>query len=105
MERGNLPMDKTDEKVSLMMMPVCVCGYVFQDLRLEPEECDLALKTSIQTTFKSKKFFPYKCPGCDRIIENVRARSFNENDSSVVFITKFDIPQVEMFHPSKYRKE
>lgn len=79
------------DTVSLMMMPVCACGHIFNDLRVETERCEIP-KDSELILYKKWTFIPNQCPSCNRIIAEVRARELNELHSSVIFITENDLP-------------
>lgn len=90
-----------EEKVSLMMMPVCICGHVFNDLRLEYLGMPVIHSGTKYRVGDVPKFVPYKCPSCHREIQSVRARDprVNElggilNNPYMVFITPDDKPTI-----------
>lgn len=85
-------MDEKVERVELMMMPVCSCGYVFDDLTLTVETEPLHAGQDNYLVLKTMIFNPSRCPKCGRIIKCVRARDLNKSLSNIMFISKEDKP-------------
>lgn len=68
------------EEVTLFMKPVCICGYVFDDLKMtETNYVDKEMgqpKKGLYIPFLS--FDPPFCPQCGRQIRNVANRTFEK---------------------------
>lgn len=79
-----------NERVRLFMMPVCVCGYVFRDLKLVPDEYPTGELDPDKEIFYwvRNSYEPGLCPNCHRIIDSVMTRDLkNEIDGSIIFVT------------------
>ena len=85
-----------NESVSLFMMPVCVCGHIFRDLKLIKEESiPLDPSFAIGFTLPKSHFEPCYCPDCGRRIETVLVKDLKPDDfGEIIFIENKNRPEI-----------
>ncbi len=81
-----------DEEVTLFMMPVCICGHIFRDLKL----ISVPYKGNCILHGQYSEFEPPTCPSCGRWIKGVQTRSFDlGGDGEIIFIERDNLPTVD----------
>lgn len=68
------------DKVTLNLLPVCVCKHIFTDLRVIEEFNRVG-----DVTFRYYRFIPYKCPNCGKIIKSVEYKDIMGKDDVVCY--------------------
>ena len=68
------------DKVTLKLSPICVCKYVFTDLKIIKEFNKVG-----DVVFHYYRFVPYKCPNCGKIIESVEYDNIVEKGDVICY--------------------